>query len=172
MDAKTIARIFEGTAYVRMGGSEEELKCAKYLQAECQNLGLNAEIVDHCIFARRSNVIKCCSSVDHTLLDSAKRRCVSARVSCVADTVDKDCSGAHSGGEAVNGTLHAAVGAKTVLAKRGDLPVVCGVHVEVLDSAGGNRYREAYAVGHVSVGGKADRISISTLYRLPLKSDV
>ena len=45
MDAKTIARIFEETAYVRMGGSEEELKCAKYLQAECQKLGLSAEIV-------------------------------------------------------------------------------------------------------------------------------
>ena len=44
MDAKTVARIFEETAYVRMGGSEEELKCAKYLQAECKKLGLDATI--------------------------------------------------------------------------------------------------------------------------------
>ena len=44
MDAKTVARIFEETAYVRMGGSEEELKCAKYLQEECKKLGLEAVI--------------------------------------------------------------------------------------------------------------------------------
>ncbi len=45
MDAKTYARIFNETAYVRMGGSAEELKCAEYLQAECTRLGLDAEIV-------------------------------------------------------------------------------------------------------------------------------
>ena len=45
MDAKTIARIFEETAYVRMGGSEEELKCAKYLQEECKKLGFDTELV-------------------------------------------------------------------------------------------------------------------------------
>ena len=45
MDAKTYARIFDETAYVRMGGSEEELKCAQYLQSECEKLGMEAQIV-------------------------------------------------------------------------------------------------------------------------------
>ena len=45
MDAKQIMKIFEETAYVRMGGSQEELKTAKYLQAKVAELGLNAEIV-------------------------------------------------------------------------------------------------------------------------------
>ena len=45
MDAKQIMKIFEDTAYVRMGGSMEELKAAEYLQAKCAELGLNAEIV-------------------------------------------------------------------------------------------------------------------------------
>lgn len=40
-----IERIFNETAYVRMGGSQEELKCAEYLKGECEKLGLNAEIV-------------------------------------------------------------------------------------------------------------------------------
>ena len=44
MDAKTYERIFQETAYVRMGGSAEELKCAEYLQAECKKLGLDATI--------------------------------------------------------------------------------------------------------------------------------
>ena len=44
MDAKEILKIFEDTAYVRMGGSEEELRCAQYLVACCEKLGLNASI--------------------------------------------------------------------------------------------------------------------------------
>ena len=44
MDAKKIMKIFEDTAYVRMGGSAEELKAAQYLQAKCAELGLNATI--------------------------------------------------------------------------------------------------------------------------------
>lgn len=40
-----IERIFNETAYVRMGGSQEELKCAEYLKGECEKLGLDAEIV-------------------------------------------------------------------------------------------------------------------------------
>ena len=44
MDAKQIMRIFEDTAYVRMGGSPEELKTAEYIQAKVGELGLNAEI--------------------------------------------------------------------------------------------------------------------------------
>ena len=45
MDAKQIMKIFEDTAYVRMGGSMEELKAAEYLQSKCAELGLKAEIV-------------------------------------------------------------------------------------------------------------------------------
>jgi len=45
MDAKQIMQIFEDTAYVRMGGSVEELKAAQYLQAKCAELGFQAEIV-------------------------------------------------------------------------------------------------------------------------------
>ncbi len=40
-----IERIFNETAYVRMGGSQEELKCAEYLADECEKLGLKASIV-------------------------------------------------------------------------------------------------------------------------------
>ena len=45
MDAKQIMQIFEDTAYVRMGGSMEELKAAEYLKDKCAQLGLQAEIV-------------------------------------------------------------------------------------------------------------------------------
>ncbi len=44
MDAKQIMKIFEDTAYVRMGGSPDELKAAKYLQAQCAKLGLEAQL--------------------------------------------------------------------------------------------------------------------------------
>ena len=44
MDAKKIMKIFEATAYVRMGGTEEELKCAQYLQQCCADLGLEATL--------------------------------------------------------------------------------------------------------------------------------
>ena len=37
-------KIFEDTAYVRMGGSQEELKCALYLQQCCADLGLEAKL--------------------------------------------------------------------------------------------------------------------------------
>ena len=46
MDAKQIMKIFEETAYVRMGGSAEELKCAEYLKACCAGLGLQATLED------------------------------------------------------------------------------------------------------------------------------
>ena len=45
MDAKQIMKIFEDTAYVRMGGTVEELKAAQYLQGKCAELGYTAEIV-------------------------------------------------------------------------------------------------------------------------------
>ena len=44
MDAKQIMKIFEDTAYVRMGGSMEELKAAEYLRDCCARMGLKAEI--------------------------------------------------------------------------------------------------------------------------------
>ena len=42
MDAKNIETILKETAYVRMGGSTEELRCAKYLQGKCKELGYEA----------------------------------------------------------------------------------------------------------------------------------
>ena len=42
MTAKEMMKIFEETAYVRMGGSEEELLTARYLQGKCVELGLDA----------------------------------------------------------------------------------------------------------------------------------
>mgnify|MGYP002514799446 CR=1 FL=1 len=44
MDSKEIMKIFEDTAYIRMGGSMEELRAAEYLQAKCAGLGLEATI--------------------------------------------------------------------------------------------------------------------------------
>ena len=46
MDAKAIMKIFEDTAYVRMGGSDAELQAAKYLQDNCAKLGMTAVIED------------------------------------------------------------------------------------------------------------------------------
>ena len=44
MNKKKIMNIFRQTAYVRTGGSPEELKCAEYLKEQCQELGLEAKI--------------------------------------------------------------------------------------------------------------------------------
>ena len=44
MNAKDIMKIFEETAYVRMGGSPEELRCAEYLQQQCARMGLEATL--------------------------------------------------------------------------------------------------------------------------------
>lgn len=44
MDAKSIMKIFEETAYVRTGGSAEELKTAQYLARKCEELGGSARI--------------------------------------------------------------------------------------------------------------------------------
>ena len=46
MDAKQIMQLFKDTGYVRMGGSEEELRCANYLKDRCAGLGLTAVIED------------------------------------------------------------------------------------------------------------------------------
>ena len=44
MDAKQIMKIFEETAYVRTGGSQEELRTAEYLRAQVEKLGLTATL--------------------------------------------------------------------------------------------------------------------------------
>ena len=44
MNPNEIMKIFEDTAYVRMGGSPEERKAAEYLQAKCAEMGLSASI--------------------------------------------------------------------------------------------------------------------------------
>ena len=44
MDPKKIMQIFADTAYVRMGGSEEELRAAEYLKQCCADMGLEATI--------------------------------------------------------------------------------------------------------------------------------
>ena len=44
MNAKQIMKMFEDTAYVRMGGSQEELRTAKYLCGKLAELGLKATI--------------------------------------------------------------------------------------------------------------------------------
>ena len=44
MDIQKINRIFEDTAYIRTGGSAEELKCAEYLAGLCAEFGGKAEI--------------------------------------------------------------------------------------------------------------------------------
>ena len=44
MDLKQITKILTETAYVRTGGSPEELRCAQYLQQCCADLGLEARL--------------------------------------------------------------------------------------------------------------------------------
>lgn len=44
MDKKQIMQIFYDTAYVRMGGSDEELRAAQYIQDVCKSFGADAVI--------------------------------------------------------------------------------------------------------------------------------
>ena len=44
MDIQIIDKIIEETAFVRTGGTPEELKCALYLQAQCKALGYDATL--------------------------------------------------------------------------------------------------------------------------------
>ena len=44
MNTLKINQILNDTAYVRLGGREAELKCAKYLQKCCEDIGLKANI--------------------------------------------------------------------------------------------------------------------------------
>jgi len=45
MNSNAIMKIFEDTAYVRMGGSPEELRCAEYLRDKVAEMDLKAEIL-------------------------------------------------------------------------------------------------------------------------------
>ncbi|MDO5400907.1 MAG: M28 family metallopeptidase [Eubacteriales bacterium] len=45
MNAKEIMEIFKDTAYVRMGGSPEEKRCAEYLKDRAAALGLSAQLL-------------------------------------------------------------------------------------------------------------------------------
>ena len=45
MNAERIMQIFEDTAYVRMGGSREELRCAEYIRDQIAAMGHTARIV-------------------------------------------------------------------------------------------------------------------------------
>ena len=62
MDINTINRLFEETAYIRTGGSEEELRCAQYLQAECAKLGFEATIESFPV--QIANMEQACLEVD------------------------------------------------------------------------------------------------------------
>ena len=42
MKLHQMKKIFTDTAYIRTGGSPEELRCAEYLRDRCTDLGLNA----------------------------------------------------------------------------------------------------------------------------------
>ncbi len=44
MNREQLMRLFADTAYVRTGGSEAELRCAEYIAAQCESLGLSAAI--------------------------------------------------------------------------------------------------------------------------------
>ncbi len=44
MNKKAMRQIFQDTAYIRMGGSLQELRCAEYLQDKCAQLGLTAAL--------------------------------------------------------------------------------------------------------------------------------
>ncbi len=44
MDTANIMKIFEDTAYVRMGGSPEELRCAQYIRDCCETMGMSAQL--------------------------------------------------------------------------------------------------------------------------------
>ena len=44
MNADQIMQIFKDTAYIRTGGSSEELRCAEYIKARCADMGLEARL--------------------------------------------------------------------------------------------------------------------------------
>ena len=46
MDTRKIDKILQDTAYVRTGGTAEELRCAEYIKSCCEELGMEARIED------------------------------------------------------------------------------------------------------------------------------
>ena len=44
MTKDKIRQILEDTAYIRTGGSAEELRCAEYIQSTCKEMGMDAYI--------------------------------------------------------------------------------------------------------------------------------
>ena len=44
MNAQQIMKIFKDTAYIRTGGSAEELKCAEYIKKCCEQMGISASL--------------------------------------------------------------------------------------------------------------------------------
>lgn len=44
MDQNALRKLFEDTAYVRMGGTKQELACALYLKEQCEALGVEAHL--------------------------------------------------------------------------------------------------------------------------------
>ena len=44
MTLQQMDQIFKDTAFIRTGGSDEELRCAKYLQEQVARMGLSATI--------------------------------------------------------------------------------------------------------------------------------
>ena len=62
MNKKKLANIFRQTAYVRMGGTAEELQCAEYLKQQCAELGLEARIEGFTV--QMSNIQEATLTVD------------------------------------------------------------------------------------------------------------
>jgi len=77
MEAKKIMQIFQDTAYVRMGGSAEELKAAQYLKEQVAQLGLEASI--------------CPFDVDMAAIEEAKLTVDGNEITCKGYL----CSGSH-----------------------------------------------------------------------------
>lgn len=46
MELSTMEKIINDTAYIRTGGSQEELQCAQYIQGVCAQMGLQAHLED------------------------------------------------------------------------------------------------------------------------------
>ncbi len=64
MDANKIMKIFEDTAYVRMGGSDAELRAAEYIRSLCEGLGLEAAIEEFDVdMATMRNAVFCADGV-------------------------------------------------------------------------------------------------------------
>ena len=58
MNCKTVKRILNDNAYVRISGSDEELRCAEYLRAKCAEMGLMARLESFTIKKYTENCAK------------------------------------------------------------------------------------------------------------------